>query len=53
VSSREIKLRWNWHPSSLIVENEDIAPPSIDENGMVYLSSMPLAFAIDNLGKTV
>lgn len=53
VSTREIKLRWNWHAPPLIADNDDITPPSIDENGTVYMSSMPLAFAIDNLGKTV
>lgn len=53
VSTRKIKLRWNWHAPSLIAENDDITPPTIDQNGTVYMSSMPLAFAISNQGKTL
>jgi hypothetical protein len=53
VSTRKIKLGWIWHAPQLIADNDDITPPSIDENGTVYMSSMPFAFAIDNRGKTV
>ncbi|CAF1028914.1 unnamed protein product [Didymodactylos carnosus] len=53
VSTKEIKLRWNWYAPPSIAENDDITTPSVDENGTVYMSSMPLAFAIDSLGKTV
>jgi hypothetical protein len=53
VSTQKIKLRWNWHAPPAIADNDDITPPTIDENGTVYMSSMPLAFAIDSHGKTV
>ena len=53
VSTRQIKLRWNWYALPLIADNGDITPPTIDEKGTVYMSSMPLAFAINSLGKTV
>ncbi|CAF1094259.1 unnamed protein product [Rotaria sordida] len=53
VSIREITLRWNWHPLSLIVANDDMTTPSIDDKGIVYMSSMSLVFAIANVGITV
>jgi hypothetical protein len=53
VSTRKIKLRWNWYAPPSIADNDGITSPTIDENGTVYMSSMPLAFAIDSLGKTV
>ncbi|CAF3267797.1 unnamed protein product [Rotaria sp. Silwood2] len=53
VSTPKIKIRWNWYPPSSIVANDDMTSPTIDDKGTVYMSSMPLVFAIDNLGKTV
>ncbi|CAF3742293.1 unnamed protein product [Rotaria sp. Silwood1] len=53
VSTQQIKLRWNWPAPPAIAGNADITPPTIDENGTVYISSMPLVFAIDNRGKTL
>ncbi|CAF1090046.1 unnamed protein product [Rotaria sordida] len=53
VSIQQIKLRWNWVAPPEIASNADITPPTIDENGTVYMSSMPLAFAIDSRGKTL
>jgi hypothetical protein len=53
VSGRQIKLQWSWFPPSLIADNDDITAPTVDEKGTVYMASMPLAFAIDNQGKTV
>ncbi|CAF3907413.1 unnamed protein product [Rotaria sordida] len=53
VSIQEIKLRWNWHLPSLIVANDDMTTPNIDDKGIVYMSSMPLVFAIDNVEITV
>jgi len=53
VSGRQIKLQWSWFPPSLIADNDDITAPTIDEKGTVYMASMPLAFAINNQGKTV
>jgi hypothetical protein len=53
VSTRQIKLRWTWHAPPAIANNAYITPPTIDENGTVYMSSMPLAFAIDSRGKNV
>jgi hypothetical protein len=53
VSGRQIKLQWSWFPPSLIADNDDITAPTIDEKGTVYMASMPLAFAINNQGKTI
>lgn len=53
VSTRKIKLLWTWYAPSSIADNDDITPPTIDEKGTVYMSSMPLAFAINSVGKTV
>jgi hypothetical protein len=53
VSTRQIKLCWTWYAPPLIAVNADITPPMIDEDGTVYMSSMPLVFAIDNRGKPV
>ena len=51
VSNRNIKLRWTWHALSQIANNDDVTPPTMDSNGTVFMSSMPLAFAIDHIGK--
>ncbi|CAF1379544.1 unnamed protein product [Adineta ricciae] len=53
VSAQQIKLRWSWCPPSSIGNNDGITSPAIDEQGTAYMSSMPLAFAIDSQGKTV
>lgn len=53
VSGRDIVLRWNWSAMPQITENDDITSPVMDDNGTVYLSSMPLAFAISDGGETV
>ena len=53
VSTKEIKPLWTWLAPSSIVENDIITAPTIDDKGIVYMSSMPLAFAIDSQGKTV
>ncbi|CAF1003978.1 unnamed protein product [Rotaria sordida] len=53
VSIQQIKLCWNWLAPPEIASNADITPPTIDENGTVYMSSMSLAFAIDSRGKTL
>ncbi len=53
VSTQKIKLRWSWHAPPAIADNAYITPPTIDDNGTVYMSSMPLAFAIDSRGKTI
>ncbi|CAF4438419.1 unnamed protein product, partial [Adineta steineri] len=53
VSAQQIKERWRWEAPSLIADNDDITSPSIDENGTVYMSSMPLVFAIDTQGKVI
>ena len=53
VSTEKIKLRWDWHAPPIIADNNDITLPTMDNNGTVYLSSMPLAFAIDTNGRTV
>ncbi|CAF0912083.1 unnamed protein product [Adineta steineri] len=53
VSAQQIKERWRWEAPSLIADNDDITSPSIDENGTVYMSSMPLVFAIDTQGKVM
>jgi outer membrane protein assembly factor BamB len=53
VSTRQIKLRWKWSAPPLIADNDGMTTPTIDENGTVYMSSMPLAFAINSQGKTV
>ena len=53
VSTEKIQLRWNWNPPSTVADNGDITLPMRDEHGTVYMSSMPLVFAIDNDGKTL
>lgn len=52
VSAEKIELRWNWYPPSSI-DDDRITAPTIDQNGTIYLSSMPFAFAIDYHGKTL
>ncbi|UJR32505.1 hypothetical protein I4U23_019967 [Adineta vaga] len=53
VSTHEIKSRWTWKAPPPITNNDDITAPTLDENGTVYMASLPLAFAIDNQGKTL
>ncbi|CAF0752172.1 unnamed protein product [Adineta ricciae] len=53
VSTHEIKTRWTWKAPSSILNNDMITAPTMDENGTVYMASIPLAFAIDKQGKTL
>ncbi|CAF1549403.1 unnamed protein product [Adineta ricciae] len=43
----DIEIHWNWYLPSVIVDNDDMTSPTIDDNGTAYMSSIPLVFVID------